>query len=339
MDCGMSVTERGKRIEMVELTSRGARQLVWAYFITMVVLAIWTIDGVRNPYPSALAVFAFACISIIFTFCSANRLPVDWTWVVIGLSVVSTGLALWQLKPEPGYASWVVGAAGTALFFVGLRGRLLLSWVGFALLALVIVAWGITVGPGLESALLAAARQAAVLIVGTLFATGLRRTGDEVERLTDEATDRAISESQQTAVEQERRERLLALGEFVTPLLARLASGAKISARERIEFALAEAELRDGLRARALQVPVIAAAAREARRRGVEVVLLDDSDSSTIDPDHVTVTAARIAELLDAANDGRVTARLLPAGRDAIATIVVDGAEHRSESIATTPRS
>jgi len=338
MDCGMSVTQRGKRIEMVELTSRGARQLVWAYFVTMVVLAVWTIDEVRNPYPSALAVFAFGCIAIIFTFRSANRLPVDWTWVVIGLSVVSTGLALWQLRPEPGYASWVVGAAGTALFFVGLRGRLLLSWVGFAFLALVIVAWGITVGPGLESALLAAARQAAVLIAGTLFATGLRRTGDEVERLTDEATDRAISESQQTAIEQERRERLLALGEFVTPLLARLASGAKISAMERIEFALAEAELRDGLRARALQVPVIAAAAREARRRGVEVVLLDDSDSSTIDPDHVAVTAARIAELLDAANDGRVTARLLPAGRDAIATVVVDGAEHRSESIATTPR-
>ena len=334
----MSVTLRGKRIEMVELTSRGARQLVWAYFVTMVVLAVWTIDRVHSPYPTALAVVAFACICIIFTFCSADRLPTDWTWVVIGASVVSTGLVLWQLKPEPGYASWVIGAAGTALFFVGLRGRLLLSWLGFALLAIVIVAWGLTVGPGFAVALLDAARQAAVLIVGTLFATGLTRTADEVERLTDEATDRAISESQQIAIEEERRERLFALGEFATPLLARLASGAKISAKERIEFVLAEAELRDGLRARALQVPVIAAAAREARRRGVEVVLLDDSESSTIAPEDVTIAAGRIAELLDVANDGRVTARLLPVGRDAIATVVVDGAEHRSESITATPR-
>ena len=333
----MSVIERGKRVGMVALTSRGARQLVWAYFVTMLVLAVWTIDRVYSPYPTAIAVLAFACICIILTLCNADRLPADWTWLVIALSVGSTGLVLWQLKPEPGYASWVIGAAGTALFFVGLRGRLRLSWLGFALLTIVIVVWGVTVGPGVEAALLDSARQAAVLIVGTLFATGLRRTGDEVERLTDEATDRAISESQQLAIDQERRERLLALGEFVTPLLARLASGADISPKERLEFALAEAELRDGLRARALQVPVIAAAAREARRRGVEVVLLDDSESSTIAPRDATNTAARIAELLDAANDGRVTARLLPAGRGAIATVVVDGAEHRSESIAAQP--
>lgn len=318
---------------MVELTSVGARQLIWAYFVTMVGLAVWTIEDVASPYPTLVAVVAFACVSVIFTFCSADRLPVEWAWVVTGLSVVATGLVLWQLTSTAGYASWVMGASGTALFFMGLRGRLLLSWVGFGLLALVIIAWGLTTSAGLAVALLDAAHQAAVLIAGTLFATSLKRTGDEVERLTDEATDRAISESQQLAIEAERRERLLALGEFVTPLLARLASGTSISPDERLEFALAEAELRDGLRARALQLPRIAVAAREARRRGVEVVLLDDSDSSALEAEAVHGASRRIAELLDDAHDGRVTVRLLPAGREAIATVVVDGAEHRSESI------
>ena len=333
----MSVTQRGQRIEMVELTSSGSRRLVWAYYVTLLVLAIWTIDKVREPAATVLAIVAFAAISVIFTFCSATRIPADWTWVVIGLSVASTGLVLWQLMPHHGYASWVMGAAGTSLFFVALRGRLRLAWVGFGFVTVVIAAWGLTVGPGLDVSLLAAGRQAAVLLVGTLFAISLKRTGDEVERLTDEATDRAISESQQVAIDEERRDRLLALGEFVTPLLERLASGAKISEDERVEFALAEAELRDGLRARGLQLPVIAAAARAARRRGVEVVLLDDSEPLSMRPSDAAIAADRISELLDAAKDGRVTARLLPSGRDAIATVVVDGAEHRSESIPAQP--
>jgi len=68
-----------------------------------------------------------------------------------------------------------------------------------------------------------------------------------------------------------------ALEEFATPLLERLATGVTPTAAERTEYALAEAQLRDGLRAGVLMVPEVVAAARAARERGVEVVLLDDS--------------------------------------------------------------
>jgi hypothetical protein len=262
MDERMSVEGAATRVDKMALTSPGARALIWLYFVTHAGLAIWTLDGVDSPYPSFLALAAFGLVCVVFTVDSATRLTLPSTVIVIALCVLGTVLVIWQLKTNVGYASWTFGAAGGSLFFLALRGRIALAWVGFTVVTAVVLFWGATTFHGVEFAFSQMTRQVAVLIVGTLFATGLKRSADQVERLSAEATVRAMSETQQLAIDEEREARLRALGEVVTPLLERLAAGAPISTSERENFALAEAELRDGLRGRAFQHAVVSTAAR-----------------------------------------------------------------------------
>jgi hypothetical protein len=177
------------------------------------------------------------------------------------------------------------------------------------------------------------ARQVPILIVGTLFATGLRRTGDEIEKVTAATSMGAIAEATAAAARRERDQRLTELGGFATDLLEKLASGQPISDADRIEFAVAEAEVRDSVRARSLRLPEIVTAAREARRRGVEVVLLDDGGPGAHTADDLASVATELSHALDTATDGRITARLLPAGRASIATIVIDGSVYERRDV------
>jgi hypothetical protein len=195
------------------------------------------------------------------------------------------------------------------------------------------LAWGATTPVGVGAAAVMMARQGLVLVVGTMFSIGLRRSSFDIEQLAREAAERAATEAVGLAETAERARRHAELAETVAPLLERIASGAPISAEDRREFAVAEAELRDGLRARGLRVPVVTEAARAARRRGVDVVLLDDSGAGASD-DEVEAFAAVVAEALHRSTDGRVTARLLPPGRPVLGTVVADGSAYLSQEVA-----
>lgn len=330
------LTARARRLEMIELTGWGARALIWSYWATMAGLMFWTIDEVREPVPSYVAIVILAAVALALSLDTADQLSMGVTLFVIAAGVTNCLLVSWQLL-QIGYAQWFLGAATIGLFFLCLRGRILWAWIGYVLICAVTVSWGLTSEIGLAASLLALGRQLPVVLIGTLFATGLRRTGDDIERLTTESTRRAADEAATVATAREREERLVALGELATPMLERLASGAPITDVDRLEYALAEAELRDGLRAPSLVLPDVSAAARSARRRGVEVVLLDDSDPGALSAGDLARAATRISALINATTDGRVTARLLPSGRDSIATIVVDGEEHLSEQVPVQP--
>ena len=323
----MNAARRAQRVEMVQLTGTGALIVIWAYFATMAGLAIWTINGVQTPWPTLGAVAILAAVGLAVSFDTGDRLSLPVTIFAIIAGPAMALLVSWNLL-YGGYTQWYFGASTVALFYVGIRGRVLLSWVGYALLSATILAWGATSEIGLATAVVLVARQLPIMIIGTLFATGLRRTGDDIERVTAAASAGAIAEAGAAAALRERDQRLDDLGGFATSLLEKLASGAPLEPGDRIEFAVAEAEVRDSVRARSLRLPAVIVAAREARRRGVEVVLLDDSDPESNSPAELERVGATLAEALDRAVDGRVTARLLPPGRDTLATVVADGSRY-----------
>ena len=324
----MNAVRRTSRVEMVQLTGTGAQIVIWAYFATMAGLAIWTLNGVRNPWPTLAAVVILAAVGIAVSRDTGDRLSLPVTIFTIVAGPVMVLLVSYNLI-FGGYTQWYFGASTVALFYVGIRGRVGLSWVGYALLSATILIWGTTTDIGLANAVVLVARQLPILIVGTLFATGLRRTGDDIERVTAAASIGAIAEAGAEAARRERDQRLEDLGGFATSLLEKLASGSPLAPEDRIEFAVAEAEVRDSVRARSLRLPSVIVAARDARRRGVEVVLLDDSVPEANDPLDLERVGAELASALDSASDGRVTARLLPPGREALATIVVDGSRYQ----------
>ena len=63
------------------------------------------------------------------------------------------------------------------------------------------------------------------------------------------------------------------------------------------------------------------------------MILLDDSDPAQLPPRDLAIASMRIAAVINATREGRVTARLLPPGRASLATIVVDGTDHVREDI------
>ena len=63
----------------------------------------------------------------------------------------------------------------------------------------------------------------------------------------------------------------------VAPLLTRIADGAVPTRPMQVEAGLLEAQLRDEIRAPFFTGTPVIDDAREARRRGIEVILLDDS--------------------------------------------------------------
>ena len=329
----MSVGRRAQRLEMVQLTGRGAMVVIWVYYATNVMLALWTLDGVRTPWPTVAALAILGAVCVAATLDTGDRISRSTTILILVAGPVMSLLVSWNLL-YGGYTQWYFGAGTIGLFYLALRGRVGLAWAGYAVLSLTILVWGTTTEIGFSNAVVLVARQAPILLVGTLFATGLRRTGDEIEKVTAAASMGAIAEASVTAARRERDQRLTELGGFATDLLEKLASGAPISDEDRIEFAVAEAEVRDSVRARSLRLPDVVTAAREARRRGIEVVLLDDGGPGAHSGDDLDRVGRELTRALEAAVDGRVTARLLPAGRPSIATIVIDGSRYERRDVA-----
>lgn len=317
--------------QLVSLTGTGARAFLWLYFAATAALALWTLPDTRQPVLVivVLALYAGMCLAIHFD--DGQLLSIPATLPAITVGPVSVLVLSWHLVPG-GYTAWYVGAATAALFLVNLRGRILLAWVGCALFVAAVLIAGATSSLGLPLATLIATRQSAVVAVGTLAALGLRRTGERIREVTAEASVRGAAEAAGAAIAQERARRLAELRTSVVPLLQRIASS-PISAEDRSEFAVAEAELRDGLRARGLRIPEVTEAARAARRRGVDVVLLDDSDGQAPEGG-IHEFASVVAEVLHSAVDGRVTARLLPPGRPLLGTVVADGSSYVSHEVA-----
>lgn len=329
----MTTTRESMRLDMIALTSRGARIFIWLFFLTSASLAIWTLPDVRSPWPTLGCLVLLAGVALALTLDTGNRLSLLVTFLAMSFGPIAVAAISWQII-EPGYSQWYYGAATVVLFFVGLRGRIALSWVGFVLMAIPFAIWGATTQTGLASALGLTARQAAIVVVGTLFAFGLKRTAEQIARLATDTSARATAEAANRAKAAERSERLAALDELATPLLVRLVGETELTATEREELAIVEAALRDGLRARSLGVPAVVDAARQARRRGVSVTLLDDSTAGSLSPDDLERATEATAAALRDVRDGQVTARLLPSGRDLVATIVVDGSEYERLEVA-----
>ena len=105
------------------------------------------------------------------------------------------------------------------------------------------------------------------------------------------------------------------------------------NAASRLECAVLEAELRDSLRAPSLVDVDVSEAARHARKRGVEVVLVDDGGSDDVTPDVRERLLRHVGSTLDGADAGSVTVRVLPPNRPVLATMLIRDPVHGSRRI------
>ena len=119
--------------------------------------------------------------------------------------------------------------------------------------------------------------------------------------------------------------RMASVRQRVTPLLTQIANGKAPTPELRSQAYLLEAELRDEIRAPFFTGTSIVTSAQAARRRGTEVILLDDSGDTTTIDDRTRANAVNyVTKLLDLTQSNRVVIRLNPPRRPTLLTIVTD---------------
>ena len=244
--------------------------------------------------------------------------------VIVG---VSNFLALAPITVEgyPDYAAWSLGTGWLLCILILFRGGATLAWVGMGALGVSTCVWALVSGRGAVVALQLIVGQAVALFLWTLVAwwgQKLFKSTAETQVQIRNTEALRVSTQAMTALLEERLEKV---ARRARPVLERLASDEPLDSEARLAAKVLEGELRDEIRAPALCDEQLVEAARDARRRGLEVVLLDDRGEVPLDDDLMNVVRSKGLEALRGATEGRVVIRLLPAGRKNIASIVAPG--------------
>lgn len=315
--------------DLLRMHSGPARALAGLYAVTCAVLAAFCAPYAEHPWPLAIPVVvcvvaAFALVEIQGDpLPAAPALALAFTGVLATIPVLSVVPA--DPAPHP-IELWPFGMSTTILVFVCVRGRTSFAWLGLVLMWITAGTWSYLTGPGFGYGVALNLGNAGPVLMGTVLAYMLRPLARSIYLLRAQSIRRIAARSSAAAAIEERDAQLRRLDVQARPLLERIASGVPLTDHERIECELLEARLRDSLRAPVLGAPEVAEAAAAARRRGVEVVLLDDHAMDPV-PDEIRREVYReVVDTLDSVWSGSVTVRVLPPGRGAMVTMLLRGA-------------
>ena len=243
-----------------------------------------------------------------------GRLAAGWAWGAATAVALAQLATLWDPAHGDGneYAPWYVRGATIVCAVVILRGRAGAGWTGALIGYLAAATIGVASGDLVGQWSVLTLRQIATLIGIQVFAIMLARAERANEALWKEERARQAAIQLRDAVARQRQEETERIRSLARATLQRIADGEE-SIALRQEAMLLEGTLRDTMRGRRLAVTPVAQAARAARARGVDVVLLDDLTRPSAEhtpeavPDSVL---AWLAARLAAAAPPRATARL-----------------------------
>lgn len=318
------------------LDSAPARLIVVLFVASNAIFTVATADVLTRPWQSYLAMVLVSAAGVALLRPHPDPFPLSDTLLVLGVVVAATALVASNLPPsgELGRATWHLGANTWLLFFLALRRRATLAWAGMAAMGAMTVLWAVESGRGWPAGALMLNTHVGILLVATLFALTLRRTARRIASFQRRQLAAAAMQAEADAAEEIRIARAGELARQAGPLLESIAGGGPWGEDQRLEFALVEAALRDGVRGRALMLPAVADAVTRARRRGVTVTALDDRGALPTDGEAVERLVTAVVDFLDAAQAGQVTVRLVPAGRSTALTMVAtDGDEVRRAAL------
>ncbi len=258
-------------------TGPGAWALAALFGATYVVIAFWA-GGVYTRTPLGLTALALMVgAAVVLVLPRLSPLP-HWAAAgVVGAQAFATAAGLWQLEADAwrGWVTWYIGASSYLSFTLALRGRFWWGIAGQLALTAIAIHWmAVRTGDPVRGLDLVYS-QLILFGAGAFFALWLRRTADRIAAFQETRLRREAAEVSGSAADEERARELRVIRASAGAALARIAAGT-VTDEERHEHLLLEAELRDRIRGRGLATAPLSDAARDARRRGAAVALLDD---------------------------------------------------------------
>ncbi|MCS5734855.1 hypothetical protein [Herbiconiux daphne] len=288
-----------------------------------VVLGLYSLAIPASPWPSVVAMALYgAATAVSLAPSAAMRMPVGMAAANVGVTAFGLVLVLTQLDPadDNGYATWIVGAVGTLMTITVVRQRPLFAWLGLGVMLVSVLIWSRDI---LSLPALGAVGGPIWVGVAQATTTAIVRAARDAT-LFEQAEQRAAEwHAQEEAEFFERKVRLGQMKRVVEPMLRRIVmSDGRLGDGDRQECLHLEAAMRDEIRGRRLLDDAVRREVLAARRRGVEVTLLDDGGIDDLDrTEHARVTAV-IAKQIGETTADRVVVRTGHADDEVAVTIV-----------------
>jgi hypothetical protein len=313
---------------IIGMHSRWALGVAGVFVLAGAVVTIGSYGVGAQLAPAMVSLLLLVVGAATLLTTAGDPLP-TWPAAVIALIPAVQASIFWPALPtpleDPLQASAAIGGGVVLCAFLCVRGRVLYAWAGQVTAFVAVLA--MTLGShGAVSAVVGMfLSNAGVLVMATYFAWLMRPAVEALFRLRETQTTMMADLAASEAARIERAAQKARLDALARPVLSAIADGENLSSEDIARTGLLEALLRDGIRARGLDVPEINRAAWAARERGVAVQLLDDGG---LDGRHVGAAArqrlySELAACLDDVAAGTVVIRIQPPGREVIVTSVV----------------
>ena len=333
-DAAQNEAASWERSLSASMESAGARAIAAGLALVHFILLVYecAVHSYWHWPPAALSFIALLPPAFLLLKAWPDALLPRW---VAQLTVVVIAAVNFLVLPQiittgwPGYASWCTGAGSDLSRGLLMRGRPVYAWAGSAATTLATAYWVISTGRPLFMIFTYMLGHYFTLVswhgvahLSTRATTQIAATQRETARL--QAQQRAHEEADRIMTS-----RMASVRQRVTPLLTQIANGKAPTPKLRSQAYLLEAELRDEIRAPFFTGTSIVTSAQAARRRGTEVILLDDSGDTTIDDQVRTNAVNYVTKFLNVTQSNRVVIRLNPPRRPTLLTIVTDDTRYR----------
>lgn len=272
------------------------------------VLGISVFRDYEDPAPAALGlVFYFVAMtwSVIQRGARGPSLMVLFCVVTSALTPFLTLRAIGS-EVVYGHLIWFVTGIATLMAVLAARGNNLCAWAGMALMVVQVAFWagpGFLINGGIPGAL-------AILVAaqaGRRIMTKSRMSSDEFTAWKVQADADRVAHS---AVRARARSRMLKALDDAMPLLDLIEEkNGELTKSDVSRLLLAEATIRDQIRAQGFQVPSVTASVLRARERGLTVQLLDDGGMEQLSTVEKARILRQVVKALDSFPDGRVVIR------------------------------
>lgn len=315
------------RYSMVEPSGLGTKAARWG------LLAVWIggvafglINFVFQTHPVS-AIFAYLCVlASMFFLTTPGTMPLTFARSILTSSLALTAVVVTLcINTELGLGLWCVDIGIYLIALLIVRGNPAVAGTIGALALGAILVWSIVRDVSAADRTQLLVEPLLALLVGVLWLATSHWVGRTSRALHNSA---AVAQMQARATEEANSAQDLVLDQIhsgVAPLLNRITQGTELTVSDRLEASVLEAGIRDRLRSPDIATPAVELAAREARLRGVDVVILGIPES--LEQSQESASSVNIASVISGIRSGRVTIRRLPAGRDMYATVVVHPAD------------
>jgi len=272
-------------------------------------LGISSLASYENPTLAAVAIALYlAAVLPSMNLYRSEQMPVAQAIFNFSVAALVPLLINSQLDPKQAdeYSTWYVIGIATLMAATAVRQRRTFAWAGTAIMVIQVIAWdGFIAGwqTGLAGALM-------LVFAGHTISRGLEKAYQDTKEFTLESLEIRSQQASNAAASEERSIRLEAALQGALPMLKQIESlQGKLSEAQKIDARLLEASLRDEIRGRGLMSKSVREAARQARSRGVEVIILDEGGLDEVTEDLRGEILEKVAAAFAQVGEGRITLR------------------------------